>query len=487
LERHWRSRGAEVVAVQGLGFVGAAVAPAIAASRRADGSPRYLVLGLDLPSGPGPERIAAINRGSAPIGSSDPELDRLTAQAVLEAGNLAATHLEMALGLADYIVVDIPLDVADRTRTRPGQVEVDQAGMVAGIRTVGRNMKPEALVLVETTLPLGACREMIRPVLEEEFAARGLAGGPKLAYAAERVMPGPDYVESIRSFWRCYAGTDPASAEMAEEFLSSFIDTERFPLRRLGSPAAAEMGKLLENSYRAMNIAFIQEWTLLAERAGVNLFEVVEGIRQRRGTHDNMRLPGFGVGGYCLTKDGLLAQWAADRYYGGGLDMDLTLKALEVNYHMPLHTLELTRELAGGELAGKTITLCGVSYLPGVPDTRNSPSELFLDRLEGEGAKVLVCDPLVGRWQEKPGVRVHGQAKECIRRSDGVVLAVPHRQYLELTVAELAPRPGRQPFVVDAQNMVDDQKAEDLRRAGCRLAGVGKGHWRGRGYQWPAA
>ena len=122
-------------------------------------------------------------------------------------------------------------------------------------------------------------------------------------------MPGPSYLNSIVNFYRVYSGINKESRLKAREFFESFINTQDYPLSEVHSNTAAEMAKVLENSFRAMNIAFIQEWTEYAEKAGVNLFEVIEAIRIRP-THKNIMLPGFGVGGYCLTKDPLLADWS---------------------------------------------------------------------------------------------------------------------------------------------------------------------------------
>ncbi len=160
-------------------------------------------------------------------------------------------------------------------------------------------------------------------------------------------MPGPSYVDSIRAFWRSFAGVDRESAAAASNFLLGFVDTAAAPPWELDDTVSSELGKLLENSYRSMNIAFIYEWTLLAESIGVNLFEVVDAIRVRKGTHDNMRYPGFGVGGYCLTKDSLLAQWGARHLLGSEVELEMTLAALKTNHLMPLHTAALVRELIG--------------------------------------------------------------------------------------------------------------------------------------------
>ena len=476
-DRH-RLLGRQIVVVQGLGFVGAAVSAVIAGARDSAGAPSHFVIGVDLPTPGTYWKVATLSAGDCPVASPDPGLPALIRQGVVHTGNLRATSSAGAYSLADVIVVDVPFDVMPRTATSADTIAIGLDGFMAAIRTVGREMRADALVLIETTVPPGATEQLVLPALREERAARGITVPVRLAHSYERVMPGPDYVDSIRRFWRTFAGVDAASAAHARAFLGSYIDTDRFPLWELPITTASELAKLLENSYRAVNIALVHEWTLLAEQAGVNLFGVIDSIRVRKGTHDNIRLPGFGVGGYCLTKDSLLAQWAVPGLIPGDVRLDLTLRALGVNYHMPLHTLDLARELAGGSLRGRRVAVCGVSYLPEVGDTRNSPSEVLVDGLLGEGADVVVHDPCVTTWPERPAIPVEGDFARALAGADIVMLVVGHRQYLNLEPARLERMTGRPGALVDAYNLISDETASSLRARGWRLAGVGKGHWR---------
>ena len=114
-------------------------------------------------------------------------------------------------------------------------------------------------------------------------------------------MPGKNYFDSIINYWRVYAGIDKKSADRCERFLSKIINIKDYPLSRLKNTISSECGKVLENSYRAVNIAFMEEWGRFAEDANIDIYEIVKSIRLRP-THQNIRQPGFGVGGYCLTK-----------------------------------------------------------------------------------------------------------------------------------------------------------------------------------------
>ena len=161
----------------------------------------------------------------------------------------------------------------------------------------------------------------------------------KVGHSYERVMPGPKYVDSIQNFYRVFAGLDEKSAVATETFLRTVISTDEYPLTRLGNTNATEMAKVLENSYRAMNIAFIVEWSRFAEEAGVNLYEVVNAIRMRP-THKNIMLPGLGVGGYCFTKDPLLASWAKMNLFGSEEKLHQSETGVHINDKMPYYAFQ---------------------------------------------------------------------------------------------------------------------------------------------------
>jgi nucleotide sugar dehydrogenase len=477
-----RANGGRVVVVQGLGFVGAAVAPVIASATDDHGNHLYFVIGVDLPTAEGYWKVEKINAGVPPIVSTDIELAALTHAAVNESSNLRATTCEEAYSIADVIVIDVHLDADGSAPDSHFGIHVDLEPFSSAIRTVGRRMRPDALVLIETTVPVGTSDRVVLPSLRKERLARGIDTPVLLAHAYERVMPGPRYVSSIRAYPRAFAGVDERSTDAAREFLSTFIHTpDGDGLWQLENPVSSELAKVLENSYRAMNIAFIHEWTMLAEEIGVNLFQIVDAIRARKGTHDNMRYPGFGVGGYCLTKDSLLAQWGATNLLGSDAVLAMTLEALRTNALMPLHTARLVKDAAGGDLTGTRVAVCGVSYISDVADTRNSPTEILVDDLLAAGAVVRVHDPSVEVWVERRDISIFQELEQVLHDVDGVVLAVPHLAYRELSAVALGQHTGRPGFLIDAQNVVSDATASDLHAAGWSVFGVGKGHWRKRG------
>jgi nucleotide sugar dehydrogenase len=209
---------------------------------------------------------------------------------------------------------------------------------------------------------------------------------------------------------------------------------------------------VLENSYRAVNIAFMEEWGRFAEAVGVDLFEVVEAVRQRP-SHSNLRQPGFGVGGYCLPKDPLLAAAAAREIFGlEGLDFPFCRLAVETNRAMPLVTLAAVERLLGGSLDGARILLLGVSYRPEVADTRFAPAEAFVEAAERKGASVLPHDPLVRHWTE---------------RDEAIPEALPDPDGADAVVSR--------PAVVDANRVLTPAQRNAVARLGCRFHSVGRG------------
>jgi UDP-N-acetyl-D-glucosamine dehydrogenase len=460
-----------LVCVQGLGFVGLAMALATANARLADGSPAFRVVGVELDNEAGRQRVEAINAGHLPIRSSDPRMEEAMRTAA-EAGNLRATTDSQAYGDATVAIVDVGLDI---TMAEDGPT-VDFGGLRAAVSSLVERLPAGALVIVETTVPPGTCATVIAPEIDRITDERGLPPGSiLLAHAYERVMPGPQYLDSIINYWRVYAGHTPEAADACERFLSAVVNVDDYPLTRLASTTASETAKVLENSYRAMNIAFMEEWGRFAEEADIDLFEAIDAIRMRP-THANMRQPGFGVGGYCLTKDPWFAEYGARELLGfKQLEFPFSERAVEVNKVMPLVSLDKLEELLGG-VDGKRILLLGVSYREGVADTREAPAVTFIDEARRRGAEVDAHDPLVGGWMLPHGERVVGELPSP-DGFDAVVFAVPHAQYKELDLERWLG--AATPVVVDASRVLDAEQLRSLRAAGQRIWSIGRGRGEG--------
>jgi nucleotide sugar dehydrogenase len=456
-----------VVCVQGLGFVGMAVAAAAAAARESDGTPSYHVVGLDLPHPSGMAKVEAINDFRLPLITTDEGLRNALSDAQ-DHGNLLATVDERVLRLASVTVVCIPFDVVNGEDGPTFEFEEFRAA----IRTLGELMAPGSLLVVETTVPPGTCEKVVVPELGEALARRGLPEDAiMLAHSPERVTPGEAYLDSVVNASRCYAGHTEPAADACEAFLSKIVNVEAHPLVRLPSTVASETTKVLENSYRAMTIAFVEEWARFAESVGIDLFEVVDAIRMRS-THSNMREPGFGVGGYCLTKDPLLAAIAARELFNlEGIEFPFSTQAVAVNEAMPSVSFARLKDAFDGDLQGKTVLLMGVTYRAGIGDTRRSPSESFVRSLESAGALVSCHDPLLSYWPELD--RPVSSAIPSTEGVDAIVFAVRHPSYREVDLH--AWLDGGRPVVLDACNLLSGDQRALLEGLGSRVVSIGRG------------
>jgi nucleotide sugar dehydrogenase len=452
--------GKKVVVVQGLGFVGSVMSLVVANALTEE----YAVIGIDLPTPFSYWKIQSINEGAFPVIADDPKIEQFY-QKAREKKNLHATCDQHAYSKADIVIVDINLDVKKQSNNN-GHLEdysVDLSPFKKAITAIGTSCKPDVLVLVETTVPPGTSQKIVRPILEECLKARGLATDQlKVGHSYERVMPGPKYIDSIQNFYRVYAGTDEASADATEKFLRTVISTDEYPLTRLGNTQATEMAKVLENSYRAMNIAFMVEWSRFAEEAGVNIYEVVNAIRMRP-THKNLMLPGLGVGGYCLTKDPLLASWARMNLFGSEEPLEQSETGVHINDQMPVFAFQFLQSQYTSSLSGKKVLLLGVSYLNDVGDTRFTPVQGIYEQLIGAGCEVTLHDPHVMYWEEKR-TRVNNNLDELLKQSYDLVIVTTGHKDCRNNPSLINKLADQQPgFIYDTIGILSDDEINKLK------------------------
>ena len=424
----------KVVVVQGLGFVGAVMSLVCANAFTEE----YAVIGVDLADENSFWKIKSINDGVFPLIADDPKIADLFENTKVK-GNFFATYDSAAYQYADVIIVDINLDVQKQSHEKGGlkDFDVDLEGFKVAIQSIARNCRDDVLILVETTVPPGTCEQVIKPIIEEEFIKRQLnIESYKLGHSYERVMPGPQYIDSIREFPRVYSGINETSADEVEDFLQTIIDTSKCEITRLEHTNASEMAKVLENSYRATNIAFAVEWSRFAEEAGVDLYAIVNAIRARP-THANLMYPGIGVGGYCLTKDPLLASWARKSHFGSTSDLEMSITGVSVNDQMPKFAFNRLIRVFG-DIRDKKVTFLGVSYRGDVGDTRFTPVEPLVKMIRNTGAQIVLHDPFVSYWEEQQ-CNVESNLDAVLdSTTELIVVSTGHTQYkLRSTIDKL--------------------------------------------------
>jgi len=498
-----RNQGGEIVVVMGVGFVGAVMAAIIADTvDKKTGRPNKFVIGCQRPSTRSYWKIPLLNRGLSPVKAEDPQVEPMIARCVLEKKTLVATYNSECLKLADCVVVDVQCDYTKQNLGNMQTGRVEMGALEATIKTIGELIPPKCLTLIETTVAPGTTEFIAWPILKKAFAARGINSEPLLAHSFERVMPGRHYVSSIRDFWRVCSGCNAEARQRVEKFLREVLNTAEFPLTIMDRPIESETTKIVENSFRATMLAFLDEWSLFAERNGVDLIKVIKAIKVRP-THCNIIFPGPGIGGYCLPKDGGLGYWAYKHILGFDDDIfKMTTMAIDINDTRGLHVAELTRDALrnmGRLIAGAPVLLCGASYRQDVADTRYSGSEIIVRKLNEMGAEMRVHDPYVEHWYElekqdtypAPGrslarffrnqddlvnTTVQHDLATVIQGADAVILAVPHEPYLELDPDKIVQWTGRPLAVIDCYGILDDDKIRRYFQLGCEVKGLGRGH-----------
>ena len=504
LVKEQRLKGREIVVVMGVGFVGAVMAAVVADSADpTSGDPKKFVIGMQRPSTRSYWKIPYLNRGVPPVDAEDPEVAALIRRCVLEKNTLTATFTYDALGLADVVVVDVQCDYQKESFGDVKQGHADIAALESSLQMIGQKIKPDCLALIETTIPPGTTEYVAYPIIKKAFERRGIQDAePLIAHSFERVMPGRDYVGSIRDIWRVCSGINETSRARVKAFLSDVINVNEYQLTVLDRPIESETCKIVENSYRATILAFLHEWSLFAERNGVDLIKVIEAIKVRP-THSNIIFPGPGIGGYCLPKDGGLGVWAYHTLMGFEDDVfKITPLAIDINDTRGLRAAQLVRDALrnmGRIVAASKIAILGVSYREDVGDTRYSGSEIIVRKLTEMGGDVAVHDPYVKHWwelekqdtyparghsmarffrnQEKlTQLRVHSDLTTALKGADAVVFAVRHKPYLDLSPDGVIEMSGQSPAIVDCFGLLDDHQIRRYFELGCEVKGLGRGH-----------
>lgn len=493
----------EIVVVMGVGFVGAVMAAIIADARDENGKNTKFVIGCQRPSRRSFWKIPILNRGVSPVKAEDPEVDELIGRCVRESETLTATYNSDSLQFADCVVVDVQCDYSkfELGNMRSGEAEME--ALEETMKTIGEKIPAHALTLIETTVAPGTTEFVAWPILKKAFAKRGMTDTPLLSHSFERVMPGKEYVSSIRDFWRVCSGCTTEARDRVIKFLNEVLNTRDYPLTVMDRPIESETTKIVENSYRATILAYLNEWSLFAERNGVDLIKVINAIKVRP-THSNMIFPGPGIGGYCLPKDGGLGYWAYKHILGfddGDRIFRITPAAIDINDTRSLHVATLTRDALRNMsryIAGSRVLLCGASYRQDVGDTRYSGSEMIVRKLTEMGADMHVHDPYVDNWHEfetqdaegselswkrffrnqegLSGIKVEKDLRNSLKGIDALILAVPHQEYLSLDPDRILEWTGNPIAVIDCFGILSDDHIRRYFELGCEVKALGRGH-----------
>jgi nucleotide sugar dehydrogenase len=440
----------------GLGYVGLPLAILAQDSG-------YQVTGVDSDQ----RKIANITQGRSPF----------TDQAVsdwLSGNQLKVTNDYAAIKDISVIVVCVPTPVDENYNP-------DLTPVISACTGIAHHLQRGQLVVIESTINPGVCDEVVLPLLERES---GLKCGRDfmLAHCPERINPG-DSKYHVGNIARVVGGFDLSSLDAAYKFYSKIIAA---PVKRMSSLKEAEAVKVVENSFRDVNIAFVNELAMSFTKLGIDVVNVINGAATKPFAF-MPHYPGAGVGGHCIPVD---PYYLIDYAKQNGFQHEFLSAARRINNHMPEFTverLEYALESKGRSLDGARVTVLGLSYKAGVGDLRESPSTKIIQHLRDRGADVAAHDPYITQsagikrsfeeagstselafFESSTGL-VHQEIIESMRGAQAVIIATAHRQYLDLEPSDFSA--AGIDTVVDGRNCLN--KA-DFTAAGIAYHGIGR-------------
>lgn len=387
------------VAVYGLGKIGLPLAVAYATAAPA-------VIGVDVDE----SVVRAVNRGDCPF-DHEPGLPAALARVVAEDALCATTDADAAAAAAAVHVVIVPT-------TLDANGDVDLSALREAVRTIGASLDRGDIVVIESTVPPGTCRDTVVPLLEAES---GLGPGEfGVAFCPERTSSGRALRDIRRSYPKVVGGTDDESTRVAALLYGEITANE---VIEVPDSTTAECVKLFEGVYRDVNIALANELARLGEDLGVDVREAITAANTQ--PYCDLHDPGVGVGGHCIP---YYPYFLIDRAPG---DASLLRAARGVNDDMPRFAVQRLLELfrdRGVEPAGATVLVLGLTYRPGIPETRESPAFPIIDALARRGVEVLAADPVVEGPLDS-GVTLVPTDRITEASPDGVVLVTAHDEF----------------------------------------------------------
>lgn len=447
------------IIVVGMGYVGIPAAGLFADVKG------FTVTGIQRKSKRSGWKIDLLNKGKNPIGGDEPGLDTLIKK-VVKKHTFHVTDDFNECKNADVILIDVQTPTDDK-----GVPHYESLKEVS--KKIGTTMPKGVLVVIESTVAPGTTQNIVQPILEEES---GLKAGAdfSLAFSYERVMVGR-LLHNITKLPRIVGGIDTKSTRRAIELYKKIVQAPLYPTDCL----TAEVSKVVENTYRDVNIAFANEVALMCESLGIDVYKVRELVNTLPNDPSNpaanpvrnMHFPGAGVGGHCLPKDPWLFKYGVDTYGKFKVKPHVIIESRRINMYMPEHTVDLLKDglrEAGKGLKGSKIAILGVAFLENSDDTRNTPTKPFYELVKKKGARPVLHDPYVKDF-EYP---FSSNFDEVLQGSDALVILAKHKEYLNLDLTKVKKK-MKKPVLIDGRNAYTKEECE---KAGFIYRGIGKPH-----------
>lgn len=391
------------VGVVGLGYVGLPLAVEKAHAG-------FKTIGFDVQA----EKVDAVNAGQNYIGDIvDDDLKQL-----VQEGMLSATTDFSFISEVDFVAICVPTPLDEHQQP-------DISYVKTSTENISRHLKPGTMVVLESTTYPGTTEELVRPILEE---GSGLTCGEDfyLGFSPERVDPGNKEYKT-KNTPKVVGAIGQDATEVIAHMYSAVLEGEVY---KVSSPAVAEMEKILENTYRNVNIGLVNELAILCNRMGISIWEVIDAAKTKPYGFQAF-YPGPGLGGHCIPLDPYYLSWKAREY---GFHTSMIESSMMVNDRMPEYTVDRASEVlnrAKKPLNGSRVLLLGIAYKNDIDDYRESPAIDVLEILKQRGADVDFYDPYIPTFTDKGKtyVGLENLSAEDVKAADIVIITTAHEAY----------------------------------------------------------
>lgn len=409
------------VAVIGLGYVGVPVAAAFA-----DAGNR--VVGIDI----APRKVEILNKGKSPLEGRERDLEELIRRAVSRK-RLRASMDYGECGRSRAVILAVETPINDRTK------DPDYRPLRSALTSLGSNLSPGTLVVIESTLAPGTMSKIVKPILQRRS---GLKVGKNLflAHAPERLTAGK-LLHNLYNLDRVIGAEEPESTRRALRLYSMISRGKLHPTNWITS----EITKVVENTYWDTQIGFANEIAIMCEDFGADVYKVRELVNTC--PFRNMLIPGAGVGGPCIPKDPWLLLSSSSQK-----GLSIVTSAREINEFMPERTAQLAEEAmreAGRRIKGAKVAVLGFAYREEAGETRNTPSIQVIREMRKRGADVVIHDPYA---PSQRGYHVMRDLNKAVRGVDALVIVTGHRVYRKMDLGKIG-RKMRTKVIVDGRNV----------------------------------
>lgn len=426
-----KSKDKDVVCIIGLGYVGLPLAVQSALKG-------YTVYGVDNDE----EKIEKINSGKSPI--KEEFLDINLPKVNIEAGTDASV-----ISKSDIVIVCVPTPVNEKKCPDFGPLE-------AAVNLIAENPKKGQLIIIESTINPGVCEEIVEPMFKK--AGLEVNKDYHLAHCPERINPG-DPVWNVTNIPRVVGSFDETGLKRAKEFYESIVDAKITPMKSIRE---AEAVKIVENSFRDINIAFVNELAKSFDKLGIDVVDVIKGASTKPFSF-LAHWPSCGVGGHCIPVD---PYYLIERAQAEGFDHEFMKIARKVNNSMPEYTVELLQDCLNQvqlPMKGTEIGVLGISYKANVADLRESPVEVIIKLLNDNECKINVFDPHVPDHSNVKSL------EELLKKSEAVILATDHKEFKMINPEVF--KENNIKVVIDGKNCLDK---EAIKALGIVYKGIGR-------------